>query len=70
MIPEEKGSNMPMKLKREDMKRRILNYLDYMNDEDLKEISVTMYHISKRRMDLKIKKDAEMKREKESDAGE
>ena len=70
MIPEKKGSNMPMKLKREDMKRRILNYLDYMNDEDLKEISVTMYHISKRRMDLKIKKDAEMKREKESDAGE
>mgnify|MGYP001167884949 FL=1 len=61
---------MPMELKREDMKSRILNYLDYMNDEDLKEISVTMYHISKRRMDLKIKKDAEMKREKESDAGE
>ena len=59
-----------MELKREDMKSRILNYLDYMNDEDLKEISVTMYHISKRRMDLKIKKDAEMKREKESDAGE
>ena len=61
---------MPMELKREDMKSRILNYLDYMNDEDLKEISVTMYHISKRRMDLKIKKDAEMKRAKESDAGE
>ena len=59
-----------MELKREDMKSRILNYLDYMNDDDLKEISVTMYHISKRRMDLKIKKDAEMKREKESDAGE
>ena len=70
MIPEKKGSNMPMKLKREDMKRRILNYLDYMNDEDLKEISVTMYHTSKRRMDLKIKKDAEMKREMGSDAGE
>ena len=60
---------MPMELKREDMKSRILNYLDYMNDDDLKEISVTMYHISKLRMDLKIKKDAEMKREKESDAG-
>ena len=61
---------MPMELKREEMKSRILNYLDYMNDDDLKEISVTMYHISKRRMDLKIKKDAEIKREKESDAGE
>ena len=61
---------MPMELKHEEMRNRILNYLDYMNDDDLKEISVTMYHISKRRMDLKIKKDAEMKREKESDAGE
>ena len=61
---------MPMELKREDMKSRILNYLDYMNDDDLKEISVTMYHISKRRMDLKIRKDADMKRAKESDAGE
>ena len=39
-------------------------------DDDLKEISVTMYHISKRRMDLKIRKDADMKRAKESDAGE
>ena len=61
---------MPMELKREDMKSRILNYLDYMNDDDLKEISVTMYHISKRRMDLKIKKDAEMKRERDSNASE
>ena len=61
---------MPMELKREEMKSRILNYLDYMNDDDLKEISVTMYHISKRRMDLKIRKDADMKRAKESDAGE
>ena len=61
---------MPMELKREDMKTRILNYLDYMNDDDLKEISVNLYNISKRRIDLKIKKDAEMKREKESDAGE
>ena len=61
---------MPMELKREDMKTRILNYLDYMNDDDLKEISVNLYNISKRRIDLKIKKDAEMKREKETDASE
>ena len=61
---------MPMELKREEMRSRILNYLDYMNDDDLKEISVTMYHISKRRMDLKIKKDAEMKRERDSNASE
>ena len=61
---------MPMELKREDMKSRILNYLDYMNDDDLKEISVNLYNISKRRIDLKIRKDADMKRERESDAGE
>ena len=59
-----------MELKREDMKSRILNYLDYMNEDDLKEISVNLYNISKRRIDLKIRKDADMKRERESDAGE
>ena len=61
---------MPMELKREDMKSRILNYLDYMNDDDLKEISVNLYNISKRRIDAKIKKDADMRRERESDASE
>ena len=61
---------MPMELKREDMKSRILNYLDYMNDDDLKEISVNLYNISKRRIDLKIRKDTDMKREKEADASE
>ena len=61
---------MPMELKREDMKSRILNYLDYMNEDDLKEISVNLYNISKRRIDLKIRKDTDMKRERESDAGE
>ena len=61
---------MPMELKREEMKSRILNYLDYMNDDDLKEISVNLYNISKRRIDLKIRKDADMRRERESDASE
>ena len=61
---------MPMELKREDMKSRILNYLDYMNDDDLKEISVNLYNISKRRIDAKIRKDADMRRERESDASE
>ena len=61
---------MPMELKREEMKSRILNYLDYMNDDDLKEISVNLYTISKRRIDAKIKKDADMRRERESDASE
>ena len=61
---------MPMELKREEMKSRILNYLDYMNDDDLKEISVNLYTISKRRIDAKIRKDADMRRERESDASE
>ena len=61
---------MPMELKREEMKSRILNYLDYMNEDDLKEISVNLYNISKRRIDLKIRKDADMRREGESDASQ
>ena len=61
---------MPMELKREEMKSRILNYLDYMNEDDLKEISVNLYTISKRRIDAKIRKDADMRRERESDASE
>ena len=61
---------MPMELKREEMKSRILNYLDYMNDDDLKEISVNLYTISKRRIDAKIKKDTDMRREGTLDASE
>ena len=61
---------MPMELIREEMKSRILNYLDYMNEDDLKEISVNLYTISKRRIDAKIRKDADMRRERESDASE
>ena len=61
---------MPMELKREEMKSRILNYLDYMNEDDLKEISVNLYTISKRRIDAKIRKDADMRREREADASE
>ena len=61
---------MAMELKHEEMKNRILNYLDYMNDDDLKEISVNLYNISKRRIDLKIRKDADMRREGESDASQ
>ena len=59
-----------MELKREDMKSRILNYLDYMNDDDLKEISVNLYNISKRRIDAKRKKDTDMRREGTLDASE
>ena len=43
-------------LKREDMKSRILNYLEYLTDKDLQEISVEIYQIAKRRKDIEIKK--------------
>ena len=34
-------------------KMRVLNYLDYMDDKSLKEISVAIYNLSKRREEIK-----------------
>ena len=44
-------------LKAEEMKTRILNYLEYLSEKDLQEISVEMYNLSKRRRDVRIKKE-------------
>ena len=44
---------------REEKKSKILNLLDYMNDKDLQEIAATLYNISKRRYELKLKKEKE-----------
>jgi len=38
-------------------KMRILNYLDYMDDKSLKEISVALYNLSKRRQEISNKKE-------------
>ena len=38
-------------------KMRILNYLDYMDDKSLREISVALYNLSKRRQEISNKKE-------------
>ena len=38
-----------MELKREEMKERIMNYLEYMDSKDMQDIASTLYNISKRR---------------------
>ena len=55
-------------LKAEEMKTRILNYLEYLSEKDLQEISVEMYNLSKRRRDVRIKKEYNEKRESDSSA--
>ena len=41
-------------------KMRILNYLDYMDDNSLKEISVALYNLSIRRREISNKKQREL----------
>ena len=53
-------------LKREEMKERILNYLEYLTEKDLQEVSVEIYQIAKRRKDIEIKKAYNEKREEAS----
>ena len=53
-------------LKREEMKERILNYLEYLTEKDLQEISVEIYQIAKRRKDIEIKKQFNERREGET----
>ena len=48
------------------MKSRILNYLEYLTDKDLQEISVEIYQIAKRRKDIEIKKQFNERREGET----
>ena len=38
-------------------KMRILNYLDYMDDKSLQEISVALYNLSIRRREISNKKE-------------
>ena len=44
-------------------KMRILNYLDYMDDKSLREISVALYELAKRRQELSNKKQRELANE-------
>ena len=47
---------MPMDIDKSQMKERIINYLDYMDDHDLQDIAAQLYNISKRREEVKRKK--------------
>ena len=46
-----------MELDNDTRKMRILNYLDYMDDKSLREISVALYNLSKRRQEISNKKE-------------
>ena len=50
---------MPMDIEKSQMKERIMNYLDYMDDKDMQEIAAQLYNNSKRRDELKRKKENE-----------
>ena len=41
-------------------KMRIINYLDYMDDKSLREISVALYNLSIRRQEISNKKQREL----------
>lgn len=48
---------MPMDIDKPQMKERIMNYLEYMEDKDMQEIAAQLYNISKRRDEVKRKKE-------------
>ena len=46
-----------MDLSKEQMKERVINYLEYMEEKDLQEIAATLYNLSKLRAEIKQRKD-------------
>ena len=51
---------MEVEIDNDTRKMRILNYLDYMDDKSLKEISVALYNLSIRRREISNKKQREL----------
>ena len=49
-----------MELDNDTRLMRILNYLDYMDDKSLQEISVALYNLSKRRQEINNRKQREL----------
>ena len=47
---------MEVELDNDTRKMRIINYLDYMDDKALQEITVALYNLSKRRQEISNKK--------------
>ena len=48
---------MEFEVDNDTKKMRILNYLDYMDDKSLQEISVALYNLSVRRREVKKQKE-------------
>ena len=46
---------MGIDLTKDEMKNRILNYLDYLSEKDHQEIMVVLYNIAKRKQEFKKK---------------
>ena len=51
------GGQMELELDNDTRKMRIINYLEYMDDKALQEISVALYNLSKRRQEISNKKE-------------
>ena len=47
---------MELELDNDTRKMRIINYLDYMDDRALQDITVALYNLSKRRQEISNKK--------------
>ena len=48
---------MGIDITKDEMKNRVLNYLDYLSEKDHQEILVALYNIAKRRQESKKKID-------------
>jgi len=48
---------MELEVDNDTKKMRIINYLDYMDDKSLREISVALYNLSIRRREIKKQKE-------------
>ena len=51
---------MELEIDNDTRKMRILNYLDYMDDKSLQEISVALYNLSIRRREINNRKQREL----------
>ena len=51
---------MEREIDNDTRKMRILNYLDYMDDKSLQEISVALYNLAMKRREISNKKQKEL----------
>ena len=46
-----------MGLSHENMKERIFNYLEYMSEKDIREISTAIYNLARRKADKRLREE-------------